>query len=568
MPKSSKKEIRIREQYGDTLLDHLLYHRGIIEEEDKEKFLNPEYETGLHDPFLLRDMDKAVDRIEKAIQNKEKIVVYSDFDADGIPGAVAFAHFLKDIGHANVEHYIPHRHNEGFGLHKKALDNIVKAGGRLVITIDCGIADLEEAAHAKELGIDLIVTDHHMPNRSKEDRDVLPEAIAIINPKCEECGYPEKMLCGAGVIFKLIQGILSRNRYGLKEGKEKWLLDMIGLATLSDMVPLLGENRIFAKYGLTVLQRSPRPGISHLLSTLRINQRNLTEDDVQFMITPRINVASRMGDPRDAFLLLSTSDFSEADRLVLMLNNLNDERKGSVAVIVKEIKKKIAERDLVEAPLIVLGNPDWRPALLGLVATSLVRDFGKPVFLWGRAEDGTLKGSCRSDGQADMLEIMRGAAPGSFIEFGGHTMSGGFSVSNENVHKLEEELTASYLKAAGKKEKADDSCYIDRKMTIDDVSWITWKMIEKLTPFGMGNPKPLFLFENVTLFDVRKFGKAKEHVELVFKNSLDKSVSAVSFFAGDSMQFKKGDMITFSATLEKSLYRNFPELRLRIVDIL
>jgi single-stranded-DNA-specific exonuclease len=577
-----KKSIVVREPYGETLLDHLLYHRGIVGEEEKEIFLNPEYETGLHDPFLMADMEKAVERIERAISNKEKIVVYSDFDCDGIPGAVTLAHFLKDIGHENVEHYIPHRHDEGFGLHKHALDAIKKSKGDLVITIDCGIADLEEADYAKELGVDLIITDHHQPVQgiqsinSKSNlkqgvghlKEILPKALAVIDPKRSDCNYPEKMLCGSGVIFKVIQALLKRNRYGLKEGREKWLLDMVGLATLSDMVPLKGENRIFAYYGLKVLQRSPRPGLAHLLSTLKVNQKNLTEDDVQFMITPRINVASRMGNPRDAFILLSTSDFEEADKLVQSLNVLNDERKGSVVSIVKEIKKKMEDRNLLENPVIVLGNPNWRPALLGLVATTLVREYGRPVFLWGRSSGGTLKGSCRSEGFTDILNIMRNVSDKFFIEYGGHTMSGGFSISNENIHRIEEEIINSYVKISEGKVKGAEPLYIDRKMDIDQVNWATWKSIEKLAPFGEGNPKPLFLFENTLLHTIKNFGKAKDHLELVFKNSLGKTVSAISFYGAEACKLKTGDKATFIATMEKSMFRNYPELRLRIVEVL
>lgn len=558
------KNIVIREPYGDTLLDHLLYHRG-IKDEEKELFLNPEYESGLHDPFLFKDMDKAVDRIEKAILSKEKIVIYSDYDCDGLPGAVALAHFLKDINHTNVEHYIPHRHDEGFGLNNKAIEAISKAGGHLIITIDCGISDLETAKFIKELGIDLIITDHHIPF-SEGELEVLPEALAIINPKRKECVYPDKNLCGAGVIFKVIQALLLRNRYGLKEGKEKWLLDMVGLATLSDMVPLIGENRIFAKYGLKVLQKTPRPGISHLLYTLKVNQKNLTEDDVQFMITPRINAASRLGNPRDAFMLLSTTDFKEADKLVRALNELNDERKGSVAAIVKEIKNKLSDRNLDETPLIVLGNPNWRPALLGLVATSLVRDFDKPVFLWGRSNENSLKGSCRSDGRINLLELMRGTEPNFFIQAGGHPMSGGFTISNENIHELEGQLIKSFINL--KKETLVESLFIDRKISIDDVNWNNWKMIEKMAPFGEGNPKPLFLFENENVEEVRRFGKTRDHLEVIFKNSEDLSISAVSFFAVENMNVNKGDKINFIATFERSVFKNYPELRLRIVEII
>ena len=241
---------------------------------------------------------------------------------------------------------------------------------------------MQQVETAEKHGIDVIITDHHIPGKK------LPKAFAIINPKQDGCQYPEKMLCGAGVVFKLIQTLIKSGKFEWKEGQEKWMLDMVGLATLSDMVPLLGENRIFAYYGMKVLQKSPRSGLQKLFSLLKINQNTVTEDDIAFMITPRINAASRMGIPLDAFKLLSTTDEAEAGVLAEHLNNKNDERKGLVASMVKEIKKKIKERyedtDIEMHRVIVLGNPEWKPSLLGLVASSFSDEHDRPVFLWGR----------------------------------------------------------------------------------------------------------------------------------------------------------------------------------------
>lgn len=553
-----KKTLVIREEKGDTLLDHLLFHRGIVTSSDRDFFLNPDY-AKIHDPYLLADMKKAVNRIEKAIDEGEKITVYSDFDADGIPGAVVMSDYFREIGYTNVAHYIPHRHDEGFGLHKEALD-IIKAGGTtLIITVDCGIADIQEAKYCKELGMDLIITDHHLTP------EFLPDAFAIIDPKRSDCSYPEKMLCGAGLAFKLVQALLQNNRRGVKDGKEKWMLDMVGLATLSDMVPLLGENRIFATYGLRVLQKSRRPGIIKLLVSLKMRQQDLTEDDVAFMITPRINVASRMGNPYDAFRLLSTTDEDEVDALVESLNLLNSDRKVSVAGIVKAIKNKIEKRGLDDKAVIVLGDPEWKPALLGLVATSLVREYNKPVFLWGRVDDETLKGSCRSEGVTDIVALMNECSD-IIIEGGGHAMAGGYSVSNEKIHLLDEGLNLAYKKIYGVNEEKVSEIVVDRKLGVDEVNWQTYKNIEVLAPFGSGNSKPLFVFENVIPKDVKNFGKTGDHMEISFVNQAGKKLSAIQFFASNR---PPSDMpLTFTAHLEKSMFRNFPELRLRIVDIL
>lgn len=565
------KSYSVRTFQGETLLDHLLYHRGIRDAAERDNFLNPSYDLGLNDPFLLSDMEKAVERIGRAIDGGEKIMIFSDYDADGIPGAVVFSDFFKMIGYENVGVYIPHRHDEGFGLNIGAIESIAledahQVGTKLVITIDCGITDVAEVARAKELGMDVIITDHHLPG------PVLPDAFAIVDPKLSP-EYPDQMICGSGVVFKLVQGLLQKNRRGVPEGKEKWLLDMVGIATLSDMVPLKGENRVFASYGLKVLGKSPRVGLKKLLSSLKISQKDLTEDDIAFMITPRINVASRMGNPIDAFRLLSTGDETEASELVEKLNGLNSERKGAVGAISKEIQHKVASRGLEEKKVIVLGNPSWRPAVLGLVANSLMKQYRKPVFLWGRGDSTgpahILKGSCRSDGP-DLVALMHGVEDGIFIDRGGHKMSGGFSVSVEHVHLLDEALNATFEKI-GSNASLEEELFADHILTFDDIDFRLWGIVEKMAPFGMDNLKPVFLFKGVVPADIKRFGKQKEHVDIVFIKRNGKKVSAISFFAEDDERFsniEQGKAFDLVATLERSTFKNYPELRLRIVDVM
>src|SRR3989344_3958189 len=248
------------------LFETLLKQRGISSEE-KEDFLSPDYEK-LHDPLLLPDMAKACDRVIKAIKNNEHIVVFSDYDADGIPGAVVLSDFFMRAKYENVSFYIPHRHDEGFGLNLEAIDECARRGAKLIITIDCGIADIPEVAAANTQGIDVIITDHHEP------KSTLPEAYAIVNPKRRDSKYPFKELCGSAVVFKLVQAILAKKSFGIKPGMEKWSLDMVAIATLSDMVPLVGENRILARFGLDVLRKSPRPGLAALFKKLNLDQKN------------------------------------------------------------------------------------------------------------------------------------------------------------------------------------------------------------------------------------------------------------------------------------------------------
>lgn len=567
----------------DELVRQLLHARGLSDADSAEKFLNPDYDMHLHDPYLLKDMEKAVKRILKAIEKDEMIGIFSDYDADGIPGGVVLHDFFKKIGYTNFVNYIPMRNEEGFGLNVSAIENLVSQGVKLIITIDCGITDIEEVELANKNKVDVIITDHHIPGKK------LPKAFAIINPKQEDCEYPEKMLCGSGVIFKVIQALILeinsskiqklkiKNLATFPMGWEKWLLDMVGLATLSDMVPLTGENRVLSYYGMKVLNKSPRVGLQRLFALLKINQQKATEDDIAFMITPRINAASRMGLPRDAFQLLSTTDEVEAGVLAEHLNKINDERKGVVGSMVKEIKKRIEARDedlpaqAGMRPVLVLGNPEWKPSLLGLVANSFSDEHERPVFFWGReGSNGTaiIKGSCRAGGDTDVFKLME-KVKDVFIDFGGHKGAGGFSISQENIHTLEDKLNEAYLELMSEDKIIADTL-LDKKLSLDDVNWNTYKSVEKFAPFGLENPKPLFLFENIEVSGMKLFGKEKNHLELKFKNSNGRAVTAIAFFQnGDKflVSVKEGSRVNMVATLEKSEFRNFPELRLRIMDI-
>ncbi len=554
------------------LVRSMLCARGISDVEGSEQFLNPDYLLHLHDPYLLKDMKKVVDRILKAIEKDEKIGIYSDYDADGIPGAVVLHDFFKKINFNNFVNYIPLRNEEGFGLNDEAIENLNSQNVKLIITIDCGITDVTQVDLANSFGIDVVITDHHIPGKK------LPKAFAIINPKQKGCDYPEKMLCGAGVIFKVVQALILEIRNLKLEiattipvGWEKWLLDMVGLATLSDMVPLVGENRVLSFYGLKVLQKSPRVGLQKLFSLLKINQQTATEDDIAFMITPRINAASRMGIPHDAFSLMSTTDEVSAGVLAEHLNNKNDERKGVVGSMVKEIKKKIADRDETMKHVLVFGNPEWKPSLLGLVANSFSDEHNRPVFFWGReGSNGSaiIKGSCRAGGDTDVVSLME-KVKDVFVDYGGHKGAGGFSVMQENIHTLEDRLNEAFLEMM-KENKVTEDTLLDKKLSLDEVSWDTYRLIERFAPFGLDNPKPLFLFENIKISNVKLFGKEQNHLELKFKNSKNSDVTAIAFFSTPdkfTVPLGVGDSINLVATLEKSQFRNFPELRLRIVDI-
>ena len=552
------------------LVAQLLYNRGIKTNKEAEAFLNPSFENHLHDPFLLSDMKKAVDRILRAIKCDEKITIWSDYDADGIPGGALLYDFFKLIGFNNFENYIPNRRVEGYGLNLEGIKEIAKQETKLLITIDCGIRDNEYIDEANKLGMEVIITDHHEPRTrassvQSKPADELPKAYAIVNPKRKDSKYPEQILCGTGVVWKMIEAILQTKRSLIKEGQEKWLLDLVGLATLSDMVPLVGENRTLAHFGLAVLRKGRRPGIAKLLSILRINKNNLTEDDTTFMITPRINAASRMGLPLDAFKLLTANNEEEAEVFAKHLDNINKDRKVAVTNIVKEAKKKIKDKfvSLGEKPVIVLGNPDWRPALLGLVANSIVKEYNRPVFLWGREGGESIKGSCRSEGVTDLVALME-RANGTFASFGGHKMSGGFEVDFEKIHTLEDVL----IEACTDVIKKEEEILIDAELTLKDISEKSVAEINSLAPFGIGNEKPIFIFRDIIPTNVNRFGKGKEHLAINLSDGQN-NIKAISFFAspdqfGDSL--KEGIKTNLIANVEKSFYNGSSEIRLRIVD--
>ena len=552
----------------DDLTASLLSRRGILDKEAARAFLHPSYDTHLHDPLSMTDMPKAARRFADAILNDERIAVWSDYDSDGIPGGVVLHDFLKKTG-ATFENYIPHRHLEGYGVNVSGVEALAKRGTKLVVTVDSGITDNAAIACAKELGMDVIVTDHHLPG------EMLPDAFAVVDPNARaDEPYPFKGLCGAGVAWKLVCAALAtepRLRERVPDGWEKWLLDMVGLATIADMVPMTGENRVLATYGLLVMRKSPRIGLQKLLRTIRVNQRALTEDDVGFMIAPRVNAASRMADPREAFTLFTTTDESDADRLAKLLEKYNRQRKAEAGAITRAAHAKLKERDAL-GPVIVLGDPEWRPALLGLVANGIADEYERPVFLWGREGKGALKGSVRSTDSVHALSLMQKAAH-AFVDFGGHAASGGFTVKDDAVFDLERHLHDAYAALAPEPADDDLALHADADVSLAEIDFAFLQKLERLAPFGEGNPKPVLLLRETRLASCTRFGKGEEHVKatLVCDES-GKRLDAVSFFAKGAIaraadEAPEGARANVLAHIERDTFSRKSPLRLRLLDL-
>ncbi len=586
----------------------LLEKRGLVGEKEVEDFLFPSYEKHIGNPFDIYGMEKAVTRIVDAIRGGEKIAVYSDYDCDGVPGGVLLRTFFDDIGYP-VEMYVPHRHNEGYGVHTHAVDALKARGVSLMITVDLAITNIDEVAYAKSVGVDVIVTDHHLPvhrdQASKEDyvgngrvtgSQVVPDAVSVINSKQDVCQYWDDMLCGCAVAWKLSCALLVHFREDittykgvdgkisttvgisdsyykvlntvndLKEGYEKWMLDLVGISTISDMVPLVKENRALAHFGLKVLRQTKRHGLNQIFRMQGVSKEHLTEEDIAFTIAPRINAAGRMGDPIQAHHMLYEKDSVRAQGYVEDLEALNMERKESVKDITSGI---VFSHESYLNDVVSVGDLSWGPGILGLIAQKIIDETGKPTFVYGQGDDKTtVKGSCRSKGDIHVVELMarvQELSPGIITHSGGHEQAGGFSCVLDRVGELSDALNEAYkhvtITALG-----DQELVADAPLSLSDVNLVTHNAVNILSPFGVGNPKPLFSFSSVEPLSVRWFGKKSEHLEVMYPNNKGQ-VKAIMFFAPKELEEKARKQHTLLAHLEKSVFRGKTELRLRIRDI-
>ena len=558
------KQYRVALRTQENLVDQLLENRD-VSYETREAFLHPDFERDLHDPFLMTDMHAAADRVLVARETQEKIVIYSDYDCDGIPAGTLMHDLFKKVGITNFTNYIPHRHNEGFGRNIDAVNMFIADKTTLLVVLDCGTVSFDEIAHAKTNGIDVIVIDHHEPAQGR-----LPDTIALLNPR-RDMAYPWRELCACGVAFKFAQAFLMKLREkesdtNIPLGWEKWLLELVALSTISDMVPLIDENRTLVTYGLKVLRKTRRPGLLRLLHNNKINSARISEDDIGFTIAPRINAASRMGTPSLAFTMLSGDETTGADA-AQELEKLNTSRKGKVAAMTREVHQKLEH--VTEIPsVIVIGNPDWMPSLVGLVANTLSEEYKRPAFVWGRDGKGIIKGSCRSSG-ASVVAIMEHAHD-AILQGGGHHQAGGFEVEDSKIHMLGAALCAAGDALAAVSYETAAELLVDATFSLSDLTSTSYAQIATLAPFGMKNKKPLFQIPNITPYSVELFGKTKEHTKLILTNSTH-NISAIAFFrTPDSFQVEPvaGRPCTLIAHFEESFFMNKRELRLRIVDVI
>lgn len=565
--KKTQKEWILREKQWS--FERVLAHRGVATPEARDQFLRPGYERDTHDPFLFQDMEKAVTHIKNAIDKKEKIIVFGDYDADGTSGAVIFHDLFSLIDYQNYAVYIPDRFREGYGLQMKHVEEFLRNGAKLIITIDCGITSFEEIKHAEERSCAVIVLDHHLIPPA------WPPASAIIDPKRESDPYPYRFLSGAALAWKTAYAFLSRHHPEKKE-MARWMLDVVAIAAVADMVPLTYENRALVSYGLTVLSKTRRLGLKALYRTANV-RGPISAEDIGFVIAPRINAASRMDHANISFGLLTTSSADEAEHLARHLEEKNRERKVLVEQIIQTIIDKLPASSIQHpASLIVKGDPAWPPGVLGIAATRVMERFRVAVFLWGgigeNEEQNVYRGSCRSLGDINVVDLMRAANENGadllFEDFGGHKQAGGFAIRADRIEEFAPRLTEAL--AQTKKEGIADQLFCEAALKPEEVTETIFEEIEQLQPFGMANPKPLFLFSSVEIREAKELGNGKGYFKLLIARKGTAPLEAVSFNGLGHEWLSKlnaGDVIDLVASIERNTWNGNTALRLRIEDI-
>jgi len=582
-----KKEFQEKFPEINPVILQLLYNRGIKNQEAIDEFLNPDYGQDIHDPFLFSNMERVVKRIFEAKRQDEKIVVHGDYDADGVSSSIVLVNTLEAIGVNKVDVYLPHRELEGYGLNQETVRKLAQSGCKLIITCDCGIANRQEIELAKELGIDVIVTDHHHPPEN------LPDCL-IINPKVKGEEYPFKELAGVGVAFKVAQALIKRSKEGqggeggrggkvIEEGFEKWLLDLVAIGTITDVSPLVGENRTLVKYGLIVLNKTRRIGLRKLIKQAglvdeereRLKKRmDLDTYNISFQIGPRLNAAGRINHANQAYKLLVTNDEKEAEGLALGLEQTNQERQKLTDKITKEVENQIKGK--TKDKILFGVGEGWPIGIVGLVSGKITEKYNRPSIVITKNE-GEIAGSGRSIPEFNIIEALNKLGH-FFSRFGGHSGACGFTLKGGvNI----EEFKVEFKKIAEEELEGKDLSpvfLIDTKINLKEINWDLFREIEKFEPFGEANPYPLFLIEKVKIEEMRTVGKENHHLKMKLRaavNNSKKVFDAIGFCFADPeftgvdwcQAIKPGDLLDIICEINKNEWNGYQELQLKIIDL-
>ena len=543
------KEISVKHNISE-LLASILVNRGIVKDEDVRVFLNPTRDD-FHDPYLMPDMKKAVDRIEKAIKNQEKTIIYGDYDVDGITSITVLKKFLEDRG-LNCGYRIPNRLEEGYGLNMNAVKEIADQGYKLIITVDCGISGIEEIKYAYSLGMEVIVTDHHEP------LDELPEALAIIDCKRKDNIYPNRNLAGVGVCFKIAQAI--SQRLELPEKEYLKYLDIVCIGTISDIVPLTDENRVIAKLGLKLVEQTKNPGLKSLLRAIGFKEIN--SNTVSFGIAPRINACGRMGHEEEALKLFLTENYVEADEITASLNNYNRQRQDIEKRIFDEAIEMIEKNHLEESSAIILGAENWHHGVIGIVSSKITDMYFKPsILICFEGDEG--KGSGRSVPGFDLHEAL--CKSSDYLEkYGGHEMAVGLTLKKSKF-----EAFKANFEVIAKDKKIDEIIpvvEVDKIITSEDIKLETVEDLKLLEPFGEANKMPVFIYKNLRIDSIRALSEGK-HLKLSLKDG-NILIDAIGFYMGSyANDFLLGDRVDVLGTLETNEFRGVKNIQINLKDI-
>lgn len=528
------------------LIAQLLYNRGLIDPSLVDLFLEGDSRLS-YDPFLLPDMHQAVSRIYHALLAAEKIAVYGDFDVDGVTSTALMVQGLHSLG-GMVMPYIPHRVSEGHGLRVPALDELHDQGVNLIITVDCGITDVEEIKHANQLGMTVIITDHHVAPQ------VLPDAYAIVNPKLPGSGYPFNDLAGVGVAYKVLQALMSSLG---KEDQIDAYMDLIAIGTVADMVPLLGENRYLVKRGLNTLNMAPRLGLKEIINRAGLTPGSLDADSITWCISPWLNASGRLEHAIASYKLLTTGFPQEARDLAAMLGQQNIERQRLTAKAMTEARAQISIQGV--APLIMLCNREFPLGIAGPVAGKLAEEYYRPVIIVN-IDEKTASGSCRSIPEFNIINALNQCG-GLLGRFGGHAQAAGFTAPSKNLALLQKtliDLAERQLKGVDLRPRIN----IDAEVALSDLGGATYQAIQKLSPFGKGNPVPIFVSRAVEVAGCRTMGADQQHLRLKLKQ--DGSVfDAVAFKLGDALS-EVSNTMDIVYNLEIDRWSGVENLRLNI----
>ena len=531
------------------VLARILINKGITSKEDIELFMNPT-RNDFHDPFLMPDMEIAVQRVIKAIEDNQKIMIYGDYDADGITSTTVLKSFLKERG-LQVDSYIPNRLDEGYGLNKEAIKKIFENGYRLMITVDCGISGIEEIEYTNSLGIETIITDHHEP------AETLPNALAVVDAKRKDNKYPFNQLAGVGVVFKLIQAISIRLK--LEEKEYLKYLDIVCIGTISDIVPLIDENRVISKLGLKLVAQTRNVGLKTLLDL--VGFKNIDSNAISFGVAPRINACGRMGNEQIALDLFLSENYEEAKNLAIKLNEYNIQRQTIEKKIFDEAVEKI-ESEEKNKDCIIVGSEGWHHGIIGIVSSKVTEMYFKPsILICFEGNEG--KGSGRSIPGFDLHEALTKCGK-HLKKFGGHEMAVGITVDKEEFEKFKNELE---LYAKDKKiDEIVPIINIDSELNLKDINSENVKSLKMLEPYGEANKMPLFLFKGLKIKSIRALSEGK-HLKLALANE-NFIINAIGFNLGElSEKYLLDDKIDIVGNLDINVFNGVESIQIIIKDI-